>query len=72
MAHKVKVAWPILELGGQDVHIYIEKDSEKIGELLISKGNIEWWPKGHSRRRKRFTWREFQYYIETHGKTIKS
>lgn len=72
MAHKVKVAWPILELGRKDVHISIEKDSEKIGELLISKGNIEWWPRGNKRKRKRFTWQEFQYYIETHGKTIKS
>ena len=71
MTHKVKVDLPVIELTGRDMHIVIKKNSQKIGELLISKGNIEWWPKGFKKNKKRLTWTEFQYHMEQWGRPVK-
>ena len=72
MPHRVKVDVPAIELSGNDMHVVIKKNSEKIGELLISKGNIEWWPKGNKTNKKRLTWAQFQYHMEQWGRTVKS
>ena len=73
MAHKVRIIqMPTIELTGTDLHFEVKKNSEKIGELLISKGNIEWWPRGNKRYKKRLTWSQFQYHMEQWGRQIKN
>ena len=44
----------------------------KLGTLLISKGNVEWLPKGNSVNKKRLTWDKFAKLIEDEGKTVKA
>jgi len=71
MAHDVSVQIPKLSVGSSDFQITIKKNGMKIGELLISKGNIEWRPKGNSRKKKRLTWSEFEYMFEEYATTVK-
>ena len=72
MAHEVFLELPKINVGSQDTRIVIKKNGQKIGELLISKGNIEWWPKGNSRKKKRLKWSEFEVIFNEYGRTIKS
>ena len=72
MSHKVTIHLGKFEVGKDDIHISIKKDSSKIGEILLSRGNLEWWPRGNKRRKKRLTWKEFQYLIEEYGRTVKN
>ena len=72
MAHEVLLELPKVNIGSQDTRIVIKKNGLKIGELLISKGNIEWWPKGNSKLKKRLKWSEFEVVFNEYGKTIKS
>lgn len=41
------------------------------GTPLVSKGNIEWRPKGHSVNKRRLTWAKFGEFMELHGKAAK-
>jgi len=72
MTHQVSVQFPKLNIGHSDFHISIKKNGAKMGELLISQGNIEWWPAGNSRRKKRLKWSEFEVIFEQYGKTVKN
>lgn len=71
MAHSISVEMPRMEIKNQDLCVVIRKNSVKIGELLISKGNLEFIPAGHSRNAKRFTWADLQYYMELYGRNVK-
>jgi hypothetical protein len=42
-----------------------------LGTLLISKGNIEWLPKGNFVNKKRLSWTKFAALLEAEGKTAK-
>ena len=72
MAHEVFLEVPKINVGSTDARIVIKKNGSKIGELLISKGNIEWWPKGNFRKKKRLRWSEFEVIFNEYGTTIKS
>jgi hypothetical protein len=43
-----------------------------MGTLLISKGNIEWLPKGNSVNKKRLSWGRFALLIEEQGRSVKA
>ena len=53
------------------VNVDIDRNSVKIGELLISKGNVEWWPKGSKTNGKYMSWKSIADHIEIYGKDIK-
>lgn len=72
MAHDVILELPKVNIGSSDTRIVIKKNGSKIGELLISKGNIEWWPKGNKTKRKRLKWSEFEIIFNEYGRTINS
>ena len=72
MAHDVAIQIPKLSVGSSDFQISIKRNGKKIGELLISRGNIEWWPKGNYRKKKRLTWSEFEFMFEEYGTTVKN
>jgi len=42
-----------------------------LGTLLISKGNVEWLPKGNSVNKQRLTWKQFADFMESYGKDVK-
>ena len=54
-AHRLRMTVPGFDIGGSNVVFVVQSnrrtpsgDLEKLGELHISKGSLEWWPKGPS------------------------
>lgn len=71
MAHKITIMVPSFEVKGTDVVITIATDEDgKLGELHISKGNIQWKPKGKSTTRYSIAWSDIPTLFEEHGKDM--
>ena len=75
MAHEVTATMHTKVVASKDLEIEVKtviaKKPAKLGTLLISKGNIEWVPKGNSVNKKRLTWVQFAALVEEHGKDVK-
>ena len=75
MAHEVSAKLHTKVVAHKDLEIEIKTiddgTSSKLGTLLISKGNIEWLPKGNFVNKRRLTWIQFAALIEEKGKTVK-
>lgn len=71
MAHEVTLDISTKFLLHKDVEVEVKKDGKKLGTALISKGNIEWVPSGHSVNKKRLSWSKFAELMEAHGKDAK-
>ncbi|MBI1349146.1 hypothetical protein GC163_22990 [bacterium] len=72
MSHEVRVRIDTAVVAHKDLEIIIKSDQGKIGTLLISKGNLEWLPKGNSVNKQRLSWAKFADFMEQHGKPIKA
>ena len=53
--HKVVMSQPTDQVVRSDVKFRIQVDGEKLGELHISQGNLEWWPKGNKKNKIRMS-----------------
>jgi hypothetical protein len=71
MAHEVRVKIDTAVVAHKDFEVVVKSDEGKIGTLLISKGNIEWLPKGNSVNKQRLTWAKFAEVMKEHGKPTK-
>ena len=75
MAHEVCAKLHTKVVAHKDLEIEVKTidggKPSKLGTLLISKGNIEWLPKGNSVNKKRLSWVQFAALVEEHGKTVK-
>ncbi len=71
MAHEVTLDISTKFVLHKDVTIEIKKDGRKLGEALISKGNIEWLPSGNSVNKKRLSWSKFADLMNSEGQDIK-
>jgi len=72
MSHEVRVKIDTAVVSSKDLEIIVRTQEGKLGKLLVSKGNIEWLPKGNSVNKKRFTWKQFADFMESHAKTVKA
>ena len=72
MAHEVRVKVYTKVVANKDVEIIVKTDGSKLGSLLISKGNVEWLPKGNSVNKKRLSWTQFAALMESEGRTVKA
>ncbi|MDD3802751.1 MAG: hypothetical protein PHV45_11235 [Desulfuromonas thiophila] len=76
MAHEVSAKLHTKVVAHKDLEIEVKTvadgKSAKLGTLLISKGNIEWLPRGNSVRKKRLSWVQFATLMEEEGKTVKA
>lgn len=52
-------------VGNSDVTFVIHSDGEKLGELLISRGTVDWWPAHSKTRRASLSWEQFARLMET-------
>lgn len=71
MAHEVHAKIHTKVVAHKDLEIVVKTGNGKLGTLLISKGNIEWLPKGNHVNKKRLSWAKFAALIEAEGKTAK-
>lgn len=63
---------PEVELTGKDVVFVIKNTkNQKIGELMISVGNLTWKPKGNEKNVKKINWTKFAELVEFEGKNAK-
>ena len=74
-AHRLRMTVPGFDIGGSNVVFVVQSnrrtpsgDLEKLGERHISKGSLEWWPKGAKRYRREVAWEKFADWIEEHGR----
>ncbi len=71
MAHEVTLDIATKFILHKDVVIEVRKDKSLLGKLLVSKGNVEWMPKGNSVNKKRLSWAKFAELVEAEGKAVK-
>ena len=64
MAHRIAVSVPEIELANRDLIIVVSSDGEKLGELRISKGGLDWWPKDAKTKKRRKTWAQLKTFME--------
>jgi len=72
MAHEVRVKIDTAVVANKDLEVVVKTDSGKLGTLLISRGNVEWLPKGNSVNKRRLSWVKFAEFMEEHGKLAKA
>lgn len=72
MAHEVRVKIDTAVVAHKDFEIVVRTSSGKLGTLLISKGNVEWLPKGNSVNKTRLSWEKFAHFMEEYGQPIKA
>ncbi len=63
MAHTVKVTMTVPEMSKVDTCYEIKQNGKKLGTLKISKGGIEYLPKGNSKNSIKKTWLQFDALI---------
>ena len=61
--HRVVVTSPARELGPVDAVYEVFADNEKLGELRISRGGVDWW-RGRARIGHLLTWEQFAARME--------
>ena len=71
MSHEVRLKIHAAVVAHRDFEVVIRTNGGKIGTLLISKGNVEWLPKGNYINKRRLSWGRFGEFMERHGKLAK-
>jgi hypothetical protein len=71
VAHEVRVRIDTALVAHKDLEVIVRTGDGKLGTLLISKGNIEWLPRGNSVNKSHLSWESFADLMETHGKRRK-
>jgi hypothetical protein len=56
-----------LDVGSADLVIEISSDDQKLGELRISRGSIDWVPRQHAQARW-LAWEQFDALMQEHGR----
>jgi hypothetical protein len=72
MAHEIRVRIDTAVVAHKDFEIVVKASDGKIGTLLVSKGNIEWLPKGNYVNKRRLSWTRFSELMKNHGKPVKT
>ena len=72
MSHEVRAKIDTKIVQHKDLEITIRTDGSKLGTLLVSKGNIEWLPKGNSVNKRRLTWQRFARLMEDEGRRVRA
>ena len=71
MAHEVRAKIDTAVVAYKDLEIMVKTSNGRLGKLLISKGNVEWLPKGNSVNKRRLSWAKFADLMEAQGKAAK-
>ena len=69
--HEVRARVDTKVIGHKDLAVTVKRNGEKLGTLLISKGNIEWLPKGKYINKKRISWEKLADLMQVEGRSVK-
>lgn len=63
--HRINFALPKIELGRQDLVFEVFIDDEKQGELRVSEGGLDWWPRGAKTNHRTKSWSQLRTFMES-------
>lgn len=61
--HNVFLDLPKREINKVDAHFYIHKDGEKLGQITVSKGGLDYYP-ANSKKPIKIGWTQFDKMIK--------
>jgi hypothetical protein len=68
--HEIEASLPAHRIVNTDVTIIVNSDGKRLGELLISRGSIDWRPsKKWTTSTCRLTWEQFDAFMQNSGHT---
>jgi hypothetical protein len=62
--HLIKFRLPEIELNSRNLVFEVSLDAKKMGELHISEGGLDWWPRGARTRKCTKTWKQLRDFME--------
>ena len=63
--HKITVTPPPHELGRKDLILDVVIDGEKQGELRLSEGGLDWWPRNAKTKKRKKTCSQLRDFMES-------
>lgn len=63
--HTIKLSQPTVELGRQDYVFHVHVDGEKVGELHVSEGGLDWWPRSAKAKKRVKSWEQLRRFMES-------
>ena len=69
-SHSISMKQPQEVILGKDVQFTIKRDGRKLGELHVSKGNLEWVPAGSKIKTYRLKWAQVSAMFENEGRLV--
>jgi hypothetical protein len=67
MQHQVIAKFAPKTLNKNDMVLIVKTNGRKLGELMISRGNIEWIPSGGRLYKQTMQWRKFAEIMQREG-----
>ncbi len=64
--HNVYFELPNHEIGKVDAHFFVYQDGEKLGQITISKGNLQYYPRS-SKKPITISWSKFDQMMRDFG-----
>ncbi len=63
--HEIRIRQSEREVGKEDVILTVVIDGNKRGELHLSKGGLDWWPRNSKKQVHTKTWSELASFFES-------
>ena len=63
--HQIHMRQTVQLVGRSDVVFEVFMDDTKRGELRLSKGGLDWWPRGAKTKVKSKTWTQLANFLES-------
>lgn len=63
--HDIRMDQSLRDLGKVDLVLQVVVDGSKRGELHISKGGVDWWPRSSKKKKHTWTWSRLADVLET-------
>jgi hypothetical protein len=68
--HSISMKQPEEVILGKDVRFSVRRNGRKLGELHVSKGNLEWVPAGSKLKTYRLRWVQVAALFEERGRLV--
>jgi hypothetical protein len=70
-AHSIEMQQIVQLVGKTDVVLLVSNSEEgKLGELHISKGGVDWWPRNSKKYFHRVSWERLRNFLETEAQRM--
>ena len=69
-SHAISMKQPQEVILGKDIQFIVKRDGRKLGELHVSKGNLEWVPAGSKVKTYRLRWTQVATVFEEKGRLV--